>query len=61
LVGAAGFEPTTPSLADNQLLLNAGWNEQLLKIELGDLQLGGFDLRLVGFGEDEIGKLRLNF
>lgn len=38
-------------LADNQLALNAGWNNELLKIELTDLKLEGFDLDLIGFGD----------
>ncbi|MFA5407263.1 MAG: ParB/Srx family N-terminal domain-containing protein [Bacilli bacterium] len=36
-------------LADNQLALNAGWDEELLKIELADLQLAEFDIGLIGF------------
>jgi hypothetical protein len=30
-------------VADNQLALNAGWDRELLGIELGELKLGGFD------------------
>lgn len=41
-------------LADNKLALNAGWDEALLKIELGDLQAAGFDLSLTGFSSLEI-------
>ena len=41
-------------LADNKLALNAGWDTGMLRLELADLQLGGFDLGLTGFGEDEI-------
>lgn len=41
-------------LADNKLALNAGWDTDLLRIELGDLKTGGFDLSLVGFGDDEL-------
>ena len=41
-------------LADNQLALNAGWDEEKLRCELGELRLGGFDLSLTGFGELEI-------
>jgi DNA modification methylase len=44
-------------LADNQLALNAGWNNDLLKVELGDLKLEGFNLDLVGFSMDELNKL----
>ena len=38
-------------LADNQLALNAGWDEALLRLELADLSELGFDLGLIGFGE----------
>lgn len=44
-------------LADNKLALNAGWDTELLKVELGELQAEGFDLELTGFSGDEIGKL----
>src|ERR1700738_1278412 len=40
-------------IADNQLALNAGWDRELLGLELGELKLGGFDLALTGFGELE--------
>jgi ParB-like chromosome segregation protein Spo0J len=38
-------------LADNSLALNSGWDEELLKIELADLQLAEFDVGLLGFPE----------
>jgi hypothetical protein len=41
-------------LADNKLALNAGWDDEMLRLELGELSLGGFDLSLTGFGELEI-------
>jgi DNA modification methylase len=44
-------------LADNQLALNAGWNDELLKFELSDLSDLGFDLSLTGFAEHEIAAL----
>ena len=44
-------------IADNKLALNAGWDEELLKIELGELQLEGFDLSLTGFGDVELAGL----
>jgi ParB-like chromosome segregation protein Spo0J len=44
-------------LADNQLALNAGWDEALLRLELADLLELGFDLRLIGFGEGELERL----
>jgi DNA modification methylase len=39
-------------LADNQLALNAGWDIELLKVEIGKLGAEGFDLELIGFGDD---------
>src|SRR6478752_10203466 len=44
-------------IADNKLALNAGWDAELLPVELGDLKELGFDLGLTGFGELELGKL----
>lgn len=46
-------------IADNKLALNAGWDEELLRIELGDLKGLGVDLGLAGFGELELEKLLL--
>lgn len=46
-------------IADNRLAELAGWDEELLRLELGaieDLDLG-FDLELTGFGSAEIEKL----
>ena len=42
-------------LADNRLALDAGWDSEMLKVELQDLQAEGFDLSLTGFNVDEIG------
>jgi DNA modification methylase len=44
-------------IADNKLALNAGWDEQLLSLELADLA-DDFDLNLVGFTADEIESLK---
>lgn len=38
-------------LADNQLAANAGWDMDLLKVEIGDLSLEGFNLDLIGFDD----------
>src|SRR4249919_3812647 len=40
-------------LADNQLALNAGWDEELLRIELTALQEEDFNLDLIGFEDEE--------
>jgi site-specific DNA-methyltransferase (adenine-specific) len=44
-------------LADNQLAANAGWDMDLLKVELGDLDLTGFDLDLIGFDDKTLAGL----
>jgi DNA modification methylase len=38
-------------LADNQLAANAGWDMDLLKVEIGDLNTEGFNLDLIGFDD----------
>ena len=40
-------------LADNRIAANAGWDDELLGVELAELQDAGFDLELTGFTEDE--------
>jgi DNA modification methylase len=44
-------------IADNRLALDAGWDDEMLRVELGDLQANGFDLALTGFNLDEISAL----
>lgn len=44
-------------LADNQLALNAGWDEEKLSVELSDLKDESFDLSLLGFDEKDLEKL----
>lgn len=44
-------------IADNRLALDAGWDNDMLKIELQDLEVEGFDLSLTGFDPSEIGSL----
>ena len=41
-------------IADNKLALNAGWDNELLALEFGELQELGFDLDLTGFDADEL-------
>lgn len=40
-------------IADNQLALKAGWDMELLRLELSDLREVGFDLTLTGFDDLE--------
>jgi ParB-like chromosome segregation protein Spo0J len=44
-------------IADNQLALEAGWDEEILRLELGDLRDKGFDLGLTGFDEAALAAL----
>src|SRR5258705_7520886 len=41
------------TLADNKLTLNGGWDQELLGLEIGELEVLGFDLDLIGFSDDE--------
>jgi len=47
-------------LADNKLAMNAGWDVELLALELSDLKEFDFDLNLIGFGDQEIADLLQN-
>ena len=44
-------------IADNRIAENAGWDEELLRIELEGLQDEGFDLDLTGFDADALAEL----
>lgn len=47
-------------IADNRLALDAGWDLDMLRVELTDLKGMDFDLSLTGFEIGEIGKLMLD-
>ncbi len=44
-------------LADNRMAMDAGWDEELLRVEIEALQGMDFDVSLTGFNEDEISDL----
>ena len=44
-------------LADNRMSLDAGWDDELLKVEMASLQEMGFDIGMTGFDEMEIADL----
>lgn len=44
-------------IADNRMAMDAGWDEELLRVEIEALQAEAFDLTLTGFDEDEIADL----
>lgn len=41
-------------IADNRLALDAGWDDEMLRVEFAELSDAGFDLELTGFTLDEI-------
>ena len=41
-------------IADNRLALDAGWDDEMLRVEFAELEEVGFDLELTGFTLDEI-------
>jgi DNA modification methylase len=44
-------------LADNKLALNAGWDEDMLRVELESLKDDNFNLDIVGFTDEELNVL----
>jgi DNA modification methylase len=47
-------------IADNQLALNAGWDSDMLRLELGDLKLDGFEIGVIGFSGHELDALMVD-
>jgi hypothetical protein len=47
-------------IADNKLALNAGWDDEMLRVEFQELQDLGFDVELTGFSMDEINALQFD-
>lgn len=43
-------------LADNRLALDAGWDEEMLKVELSELDAADFEMNLLGFGGEELSR-----
>lgn len=44
-------------LADNRMAMDAGWDEELLRVEIEALQAESFDVGLTGFDEKDIAEL----
>jgi hypothetical protein len=44
-------------IADNKLAMNAGWDSELLAVEMEELLKGNFNLELLGFTEGELDEL----
>src|ERR1700744_1365746 len=45
------------ALADNRLPLEAGWDEEMLRLEIEALKNADYDLDLIGFDDDELRSL----
>lgn len=45
------------TLADNQLALNAEWDDDMLRLEIGELQGDGYDVGLIGFSDVDLAKI----
>lgn len=57
LASMSGAQKRAYVIADNKLALNAGWDKQVLALELGGLDTLGFDVTLTGFSGDELAGL----
>jgi ParB-like chromosome segregation protein Spo0J len=44
-------------IADNRIALNAGWDDEMLRIELAELQELEFDLEMTGLDREELDRL----
>ena len=55
LDGLSDVQKRAYVIADNKLALNAGWDDELLKLELFELDFDmDFDLGMIGFSVDEL-------
>lgn len=57
LAGLTEAQKRAYVIADNKLALNAGWDDDMLRLELAELQGLDFDLGLIGFADDELDML----
>lgn len=57
LDGLSDVQKRAYIIADNKMALDAGWDDELLKIEFEDLKIEGYDLDHTGFSEVEIGNV----
>lgn len=57
LTGLTEAQKKAYVIADNKLALNSGWDLDLLKLEMQNLDELGFDLDLLGFSDDELNDL----
>ena len=56
-VGWSDAQKKAYVIADNKLALNAGWDNDMLAIEFGELKDLDFNLDLIGFDSDELANI----
>lgn len=52
--GLSANDKRAVRIADNQTALLSGWDDQLIRLEVGELKLARFDMPLLGFNEAQI-------
>lgn len=57
LTGLSDVQKRAYVIADNKLALNAGWDDELLSLEINELMSFGVTIDLLGFEDAEIAKL----
>jgi hypothetical protein len=57
LAGLTDAQKRAYVIADNKLALNAGWDEEMLRVELSDLLGEDYDVALTGFDQSELDAL----
>src|SRR5574344_785091 len=57
LLGLTPSQRRALVIADNKIAMNAGWDEEMLSLEMGELKAEDFDIDLLGFNPDELNAL----
>ena len=52
--GLSNAEAVALRIADNKIALNAGWDPDLLRVQLGEVELAGLNVEITGFSVGEI-------
>lgn len=53
-IGLSEKDKKAIRIADNQVALLAGWDDELLRLEVVELQSQGFDMPMLGFPQDQL-------
>lgn len=52
--GMTEADKTAMRIADNQVALLSGWDKELIRHDIGDLKNSGYDVALLGFGDQQL-------